>query len=101
MGLQSAAYVAPKCAETSAQSSAPDCGVAQGEPSALERHDGANDHLLDSPGMPAYSARADGRLCTVDTGILQSAKAADRYNDIRKPWRLRTGGDYSDSTLAR
>src|ERR1700693_645436 len=31
-------------------------------------------NLLDSPGMPAYSARANGRLCTVDTGILQSAK---------------------------
>src|ERR1700692_2009900 len=45
-------------------------------------------NLLDSPGMPAYSARANGRLCTVDTGILQSAKAADRYNEIRKPWRL-------------
>lgn len=44
--------------------------------------------------MRTYSARANGRLCTVDTGILQSAKAADRYNDIRKPWRLRTGGDY-------
>src|ERR1700676_983823 len=39
-------------------------------------------NLLDSPGMPAYSARANGRLCTVDTGILQSAKAADQYDDI-------------------
>jgi len=25
---------------------APDCGVAQGEPSALERHDGANDQFV-------------------------------------------------------
>jgi len=41
-----AAYVAPKYAETSAQSPAPDCGVTQGEPSALERHDGANDQFV-------------------------------------------------------
>jgi hypothetical protein len=27
-------------------------------------------------------------------GIFRSANAADRYDDIRQPWRLRTGGDY-------
>jgi len=54
-----------------------------------------------SPDIPAYSARADQRLRTSDDGILQSAKAAGRYDDIRKPWRLRSGAGYPDSTLAR
>jgi hypothetical protein len=51
--------------------------------------------------MRTYSARANVRLFTTDAGILQSAEAADRYDDIRKPWRLRMGGDYPSSTLAR
>ena len=70
------------------------------------RDEGAQLHCFSvrskgSRDMRTYSARANGWLCTVDTGILQSAEAADRYNDIRKPWRMRTGGDYPDSTLAR
>jgi hypothetical protein len=51
--------------------------------------------------IPAYSARANQRLRTSDDGILQSTKAAGRYDDIRKPWRLGTGAGYPDSTLAR
>ena len=54
-----------------------------------------------SPDIPAYSARANQRLRTSDDGILQSAKAAGRYDDIRKPWRLPAGAGYPDSTLAR
>ena len=32
--------------------------------------------------MPAYSARANVRLCTIDARIFRSAKAADQYDDI-------------------
>ena len=70
------------------------------------RDEGAQRHCFSvrskgSPDMPAYSARANERLRTSDAGILQTAKAADRYDDIRRPWRLRMGGDYPGSTLAR
>jgi hypothetical protein len=41
--------------------------------------------------------RANEQLRTSHAGIFQSAKAADRYDDIRQPWRLRIGGDYPDA----
>src|ERR1700730_181929 len=46
-------------------------------------------NLLASPDMPGYWACANEKLRTSDAGILQSAKAADRCDNIRKPRRLR------------
>jgi hypothetical protein len=47
------------------------------------------------------SVRANEQLRTSHPGIFRCANAADRYDAIRQPWRLRTGGDYPDATLAR